>query len=107
MLRAGSGVVKHGEQVDLHDRFKVGLPAHWKVKSHCELLQGEQMSETTSQDIRSSARQAIETLPENSTWEDVIYRIYVRQKIEEGLADAEAGRFVDETDLRQHLGLKV
>ncbi|HUG18021.1 MAG TPA: hypothetical protein VMM56_03535 [Planctomycetaceae bacterium] len=62
------------------------------------------MDETTSQDVRASAQQAIETLPENSTWEDVIYRIYVRQKIEEGLADAEAERFVDETDLRQQLG---
>lgn len=64
------------------------------------------MDEQTSQDIKALAHQAIDALPENSTWDDVIYRMYVRQKIEQGLADAETGRFVEEDDLRQQLGLK-
>lgn len=64
------------------------------------------MNEEASRDVKTSARQAIDSLPENSTWDDVIYRMYVRQKIEEGLADSEEERFVDEDDLRRQLGLK-
>lgn len=65
------------------------------------------MDERVSQSIKASAFDAISTLPENSTWDEVIHRLYVRQKIDEGLADSEAGRFVDEDDLRQQLRLKV
>jgi predicted transcriptional regulator len=33
-------------------------------------------------------------LPDECTWEDVMYRIYVRQQIEEGLKDEEEGRLI-------------
>ena len=56
--------------------------------------------------VKSSAREAIESLPEDSTWDDAIYRLYVRQKIDAGLADVDAGRTVDTSELRRRLGLK-
>jgi predicted transcriptional regulator len=34
----------------------------------------------------------VENLPENRTWEDLVERIHVREAIEAGLADVEAGR---------------
>jgi predicted transcriptional regulator len=34
-------------------------------------------------------------LPESADWDDLAYEIYVRQSIEAGLADADAGRSVD------------
>ena len=64
------------------------------------------MERSQSTDVKTSAREAIESLPENSTWDDVIYRMYVRQKIDAGLADVDAGRVVDTAQLRQRLGLK-
>jgi predicted transcriptional regulator len=41
---------------------------------------------------KDAARQAIERLPERATWDDIMDALYVTQKIEEGLADIEAGR---------------
>ena len=64
------------------------------------------MSQPQNTDVKRSAREAIDSLPDDSTWDDVIYRLYVRQKIDAGLADADAGRVIDTAQLRQHLGLK-
>ncbi len=45
--------------------------------------------------IKPDARQLVESLPESATWDDLAYEIYVRQSIEIGLADTEAGRLVE------------
>lgn len=44
------------------------------------------MQNTEIQDVKASARAIVDMLPDGSTWDDVIYRMYVRQKIEAGLA---------------------
>ena len=43
-------------------------------------------------DVKSRAIRLIRDLPKDSSWDDLMYRIYVRQKIEAGLADLKAGR---------------
>jgi predicted transcriptional regulator len=48
-----------------------------------------------SPDIRDDARRLIDQLPAGAGWDDLAYEVYVRQAIEQGLADAEAGRTVD------------
>ncbi len=45
----------------------------------------------------------LEALPESSTFEDIQYHIYVRQKIEQGLADSEAGRVVSHEEVKRRL----
>lgn len=45
-------------------------------------------------DIRDEARRLVEQLPEHASWDDLMYEIYVRQAIEKGLADVEAGRII-------------
>lgn len=44
--------------------------------------------------IKPDARELIERLPDSATWDDLAYEVYVRQAIELGLTDAEAGRTV-------------
>ncbi|MBA3853822.1 MAG: hypothetical protein C0503_05365 [Gemmatimonas sp.] len=46
-------------------------------------------------DIRDDAKRLVDQLPEGAGWDDLAYEVYVRQAIEQGLADAEAGRTVD------------
>ena len=55
--------------------------------------------------VKEQARQLVERLPESATWEDVQYEIYVRQAIEAGLADSEAGRTLDVKEVRAKFGL--
>jgi predicted transcriptional regulator len=50
--------------------------------------------------VKDEARKLIEKLPETSTWDDVMREIYVRQAIESGLADSQAGRTTDVEEVR-------
>ena len=55
--------------------------------------------------IKEEAKQLIESLPEDSTWDDLMHEIYVRQTIESGLIDSEAGRIISVGELRSAYGL--
>ena len=55
--------------------------------------------------VKQEAQRLLDELPENATWDDLMYRIYVRQAIEAGLRDSEAGRVVDVQEVRSKLGL--
>ncbi len=56
--------------------------------------------------IKDEARRLVEKLPEDSTWEDLMHEIYVRQAIEAGLADSQAGRTTDVGEVRSQFGLR-
>ena len=45
------------------------------------------MSQVPMTDIKENAHKLIDSLPSSATWDDVMYRIYVRQSIESGLKD--------------------
>ena len=55
--------------------------------------------------IKAEARRLVESLPEDATWEHLMYRIYVRQAVEAGLEDSEAGRTINVKEVRTRLGL--
>jgi hypothetical protein len=54
---------------------------------------------------KEEAHKLVDKMPENSTWDDLIHEIYVRQLIEEGLADSKAGRTKDVSEVRNKYGL--
>jgi predicted transcriptional regulator len=45
----------------------------------------------------------LERLPEDASLEDIQYHIYVRQKIDHGLADIEAGRTITEEEFDRRM----
>ena len=55
--------------------------------------------------LKQAAHRLIEQLPENATWDDLMYQLYVRQAIEAGLADSDAGRTIDVQEVRAKFGL--
>ena len=55
--------------------------------------------------VREEARRLVDHLPDDATWEDLQYEIYVRQSIEAGLADCQAGRVVSTDEVRRRLGI--
>jgi len=56
--------------------------------------------------IKEEARKLIENLADDSTWDDLMREIYVRQAIESGLADSQAGRTMEVERVRADFGLK-
>ncbi len=56
--------------------------------------------------VKDEAKRLVDELPEDASWDDLMYKIYVRQAIESGLSDSEAGRTVDVKQVRAKFGLK-
>ena len=45
----------------------------------------------------------LDTIPDDASFEDIQYHIYVRQKIAAGLADVEAGRVVTQEEAERRM----
>lgn len=56
--------------------------------------------------IKREAQRLVEQLPEHASWDDLMYAIYVRQGVEQGIADADAGRVVPDSQVRTWLDSK-
>jgi predicted transcriptional regulator len=55
--------------------------------------------------VKEEAQLIIDQMTENSTWDDLMHEIYVRQAIESGLADSQAGRTRNVEEVRSEFGL--
>jgi predicted transcriptional regulator len=55
--------------------------------------------------VKEEARKMVESLADNATWDDLMYQIYVRQAIEQGIRDANEGRLTETAQVRAEFGL--
>ena len=53
--------------------------------------------------VKGAVQELANRLPEDATWSEVLYRVVIRQKIEEGLEDISAGRVVPHDDVFREL----
>ena len=60
---------------------------------------------TKKKSVKSEAIKLVRGMPESTTWDDLMYRIYVRQKIEAGLADVRAGKNHSHASIRKEFAL--
>jgi hypothetical protein len=56
--------------------------------------------------VKQAAQRMITELSEDATWDDLMYRIYVRQAIEAGLSDSDEQRTLDVKAVRARFGLE-
>jgi predicted transcriptional regulator len=52
---------------------------------------------------KDSARALIEQLPDEASWDEIMYEFYVKQKIDAGLEAAADGRTVPHEDIKARL----
>lgn len=52
---------------------------------------------------KQAAMHLIDQLPDTASWDDIMCKLYFKQKIEEGLADIEAGRTVSLEQVKKEL----
>ncbi len=64
------------------------------------------MNEMETKTVRDEAMDLLRDLPDQATWDDLMYRIYVRQAVESGVKDSVAGRTVDVKEVRTKFGLR-
>ncbi|NJL27670.1 MAG: hypothetical protein HC897_07105 [Thermoanaerobaculia bacterium] len=51
--------------------------------------------------VKQQAQQLVEALPTDATWDDLMYQIYVRQKIALGIQAGEQGRVQSHEEVRR------
>lgn len=56
--------------------------------------------------VKQVAIDGIRTLPDNSTWEDIMYFLYVNQKIDNGLNNIKKGQVLSQSEAREKLSKK-
>lgn len=52
---------------------------------------------------KEKVRRIIDSLPDESSLEDIQYHIYVRQKVERGLQDIEEGRVLTQEEVEERM----
>jgi predicted transcriptional regulator len=62
-------------------------------------------TKTKAVSVKSQARKLIDKLPASASWDDVMQQIFVRQKIEAGLADLNAGRLHSQASIKREFGV--
>jgi predicted transcriptional regulator len=59
----------------------------------------------TTLTAKQQAHELLARLPDDATWDDVVYQMAARRSIERGLADVAAGRVTDLKDVMRELGV--
>jgi predicted transcriptional regulator len=54
---------------------------------------------------KEEVRKMPEQIPDDSSFEDIQYHIYVREKIERGLEDIEEGRILDQEEIERRMSI--
>jgi len=52
---------------------------------------------------KEEVRRMLEQIPDDASFEDIQYHIYVREKIERGLKDIEEGRLLSQEEVEQRM----
>jgi hypothetical protein len=55
--------------------------------------------------VKEEAAKLVDALAPDATWDDLMYEIYVRQAIEAGIADSDAGDVKSIEEVRAEFGL--
>ena len=58
------------------------------------------------QTVKQIVHDVADHLPEQATFDDAMYALYVRQKLEEGLRDLDEGRTCTQEEVEQQLLVK-
>jgi hypothetical protein len=56
--------------------------------------------------VKDEAAKLVAALPDDATWDDLMYEIYVRQAIDAGIQDSESGNVSPIDDVRREFGLR-
>jgi hypothetical protein len=51
--------------------------------------------------VKEEARKIIDNLPDDASWDDVMYEFYVRKKVDRGLKDIEEGKIIPHDEIKK------
>ena len=60
----------------------------------------------SSTSVKVAAHELVDRLPDNATWDDLVYEMVARREIERGIADSEAGRTTPVEGVLEEFGIR-
>jgi predicted transcriptional regulator len=51
--------------------------------------------------VKEEAKKLLDNLPDEASWDDILYEMYVRKKIDEGIKAADEGKLVSHEDVKK------
>jgi hypothetical protein len=75
------------------------------VSSTAKRPKGTNKTKEDTRNVKEIMTGLVAKLPPDCTWDDVMYKVYVCQKIAAGLRDEEEGRVFTEEEIFRDLGL--
>ncbi len=60
----------------------------------------------TAISVKNEAKRLIENLPDTASWDDLMYEVYVRQKIDDGIKAADEGRVLTHEEVRKRFAMQ-
>jgi hypothetical protein len=66
----------------------------WRRKLISHILTISEVCTMQTTNIKPEVHRLVEQLPDNATWDDLAYEIYIRQAIEAGVIESDAGRLL-------------
>ena len=60
----------------------------------------------TATSVKNEAKRLVENLPDTASWDDLMYEVYVRQKIEEGIKAADEDRVLTHEEVRKRFRMQ-
>ena len=51
--------------------------------------------------LKKEVEHLLKDLPEDADWDDLMYKIYVRQSVEQGLKDSREGRVISHEEIKK------
>jgi predicted transcriptional regulator len=58
-----------------------------------------------AQNVKEAAHELIDRMPDDTSWDEVVYRMAVRRSIEKGLAEAQAGQLIPQEEIEKEFGI--
>lgn len=52
---------------------------------------------------KEQVRQILDEMPDDASFQDIEYRIHLRRKVDQGLADIEQGRVLEEEEVERRM----
>jgi elongation factor P--beta-lysine ligase len=91
-------------KLELFQAFRCAAQRRLASHAFLRIIQGMPPAEKNTS-IKKEAARLVRQLPDTASWDDLMYEIIVRQKIEAGLSDLREGRKHDHASIRSDFGL--
>jgi hypothetical protein len=60
----------------------------------------------SSANVKAAAHELVDRLPDNVTWDDLVYEMVARREIERGIADSDAGCTTPIEEVLEEFGIR-